>query len=102
MHHAYLLAARIFFPSHPTLDEVFFTFHNPIFTRTKMPATRHTRRTSAAPYMPYGPYPLDVFMLQASILQNIQQITDFTYQDDVNMTPANLMVAIRLMVKCDM
>ncbi len=41
-------------------------------------------------------------MLQASILQNIQQITDFTYQDDVNMTPANLMVAIRLIVKCDL
>jgi hypothetical protein len=102
MHHAYLLAARIFFPSPPTLDEAFFTFHNSIFTRTKMPATRHTRRTSAAPYKPYGPYPLDIFMLQASILENIQQITDFTYQDDVNMTPANLMVAIRLMVKCEM
>ncbi len=41
-------------------------------------------------------------MLQASILQNIQQITDFTYQDDVNMTPANLMVAIRLLVKFDL
>jgi hypothetical protein len=41
-------------------------------------------------------------MLQASILQNIQQITDFTYVDDVNMTPANLMVAIRPMVKCDL
>ncbi len=41
-------------------------------------------------------------MLQASILQNIQQITDFTYVDDVNMTPATLMVAIRLMVKCDL
>jgi hypothetical protein len=69
-----------------------------------MPATRHTRRTSAAPYKPYGPYPLPAgyFMLQASILQNIQQITDFTYQDDVKMTPANLMVAIRLIVKCDM
>ncbi len=95
MHHAYLVAAQNFSPPSPTLDEVFFTFHNPIFTRTKIPATRHTRRTSAAPYKPYGPYPLDIFMLQASILQNIQQITDFTYQDDVNMTPANLMVAIR-------
>ena len=63
---------------------------------------RHTRRTSAAPYKPYGPYPLDIFMLQASILENIQQVTDFTYQDDVTMTPANLMVAIRLMVKCEM
>ena len=41
-------------------------------------------------------------MLQASILENIQQITDLTYQDDVNMTPANLMVAIRLLVKCDL
>jgi hypothetical protein len=41
-------------------------------------------------------------MLQASILQNIQQITDFTYQDDFNMTPANLIAAIRLIVKCDM
>ena len=102
MHHAYLVAAQNFSPPSPTLDEVFFTFHNPIFTRTKMPATRHTRRTSAAPYKPYGPYPLDIFMLQASILENIQQITDFTYQDDVNMTPANLMVAIRLLVKCDM
>jgi hypothetical protein len=102
MHHAYLLAARTFFPSPPTLDEVFFTFHNPIFTRTKMPATRHTRRTSATPYKPYGPYPLDIFMLQASILQNIQQITDFTYVDDVNMTPANLLVAIHLLVKCDL
>ena len=102
MHHAYLLAARIFFPSPPTLDEAFFTFHNSIFTRTKMPATRHTRRTSAAPYKPYGPYPLDIFMLQASILENIQQITDFTYTDDVNMTPANLMVAIRLLVKCEL
>ena len=67
-----------------------------------MPATRHTRRTSAAPYKPYGPYPLDIFMLQASILENIQQITDFTYTDDVNMTPANLMVAIRLLVKCEL
>ena len=41
-------------------------------------------------------------MLQASILDNIQQITDFTYMDDVNMTPANLMVAIRLLVKCEL
>ncbi len=41
-------------------------------------------------------------MLQASILEKIQQITDFTYQDDVNMTPATLMVAIRLLVKCDL
>jgi hypothetical protein len=41
-------------------------------------------------------------MLQASILDNIQQITDFTYQDEVEMTPANLMVAIRLLVKCDL
>ncbi len=41
-------------------------------------------------------------MLQASILQNIQQITDFTYVDDVNMTPANLLVAIHLLVKCDL
>ncbi len=41
-------------------------------------------------------------MLQASILQNIQQITDFTNVDDVNMTPANLMVAIRLLMKCDL
>ena len=41
-------------------------------------------------------------MLQANILQNIQQITDFTYQDDVNTTPANLIVAIRLLVKCDL
>jgi hypothetical protein len=102
MHHAYLVAAQNFPPPSPALDEVFSTFHNPIFTRKKMPATRHTRRTSAAPYKPYGPYPLDIFMLQASILQNIQQITNFTYQDDVNMTPADLMVAIRLLVKCDL
>ncbi len=45
---------------------------------------------------------MDIFMLQANMLENIQQITDFTCQDDVNMTPANLMVAIRLMVKCEM
>jgi hypothetical protein len=102
MHVAYPVAAQNFSPPSPTLDEVFSTFHNPIFTRTKMPATRHTQRTSATPYKPYGPYPLDIFMLRASILQNIQQITDFTYQDDVNMTPANLMVAIRLIVKCDL
>jgi hypothetical protein len=102
MHHAYLVAAQTFFPPSQTLDEVFSTFHNPIFTRTKMTATRHTRRTFAAPYKPYGTYSLDIFMPQASILQNIQQITDFTYQDDVNMTPANLMVAIRLIVKCDL
>ncbi len=53
VHHAYLVAARNFSPPSPTLDEVFFTFQDPIFTRTKMPATRHTRRTSAAPYKPY-------------------------------------------------
>ena len=41
-------------------------------------------------------------MLQASILDYIQQITDFTYQDEVEMTPVNLMVAIRLLVKCDL
>ncbi len=41
-------------------------------------------------------------MLQASILDNIQQITDFTYQDEVEMTPANLMFAIRLFVKYDL
>ncbi len=67
-----------------------------------MPATRHARQTSAAPYKPYGPNPLDIHMLQASILGHIQHITDFTYQDDVNMTPADLMLAIRLLVKCDM
>jgi hypothetical protein len=41
-------------------------------------------------------------MLQASILDNTQQITDSTYQDEVNMTPVNLMVAIRLLVKCEL
>ncbi len=41
-------------------------------------------------------------MLQASILDNIQKITDFTYQDEVEMNPANLIVAIRLIVKCDL
>jgi hypothetical protein len=41
-------------------------------------------------------------MLQASTLDNIQQITDFTYQGEVEMTPANLLVAIRLLVKCDL
>ncbi len=63
---------------------------------------QHARQTPAAPYKPYGPHPLDIHMLQASILDNIQQITDFTYQDEVEMTPANLMVAIRLLVKCDL
>ncbi len=67
-----------------------------------MPATRHARHTSAASYKPYGPHPLDIHILQAIILDNIQQITDFTYQDEVEMTPANLLVAIRLLVKCDL
>jgi hypothetical protein len=102
MHHEYLLAARNCSPSPPTLDEVFSTFHNSISTRTKMPAARHARQTSAASYKPYEPRSLDIHMLQASILDNIQQMTDFTYQDEVEMTPANLMVAIRLLVKCDL
>ena len=67
-----------------------------------MPATRHARRTSAASYKPYEHRSLDIHMLQASILDYIQQITDFTYQDEVEMTPVNLMVAIRLLVKCDL
>ncbi len=67
-----------------------------------MPATQHARRTSTAPYKPYGPHPLDIHMLQASILDNIQQITDFMHQDEVEMTPANRMVAIRLLVNCDL
>ncbi len=78
MHHAYPLAARNFFPSPPTLDEVFSTFHNSISTRTKMPATRHARRTSATSYKPYEHRSIDIHMLQASILDYIQQITDFT------------------------
>jgi hypothetical protein len=88
MHVAYPVAARKFSPPSPTLDEVFSTFHNPISNRTKMPGTRHARRTSAASYKPYKPRSLDIHMLQASILDNIQQITDFTYQDEVEMTPA--------------
>jgi hypothetical protein len=99
---AYLVAARNFFPPPPTLAKVSLTFHNPHFNPKKMSAVRHARRTSAAPYKPYGPHPLDIHMLQASILDNIQQITDFTYQDEVEITPANLMVAIRLLVKCDL
>jgi hypothetical protein len=102
MHHAYLVAAQNFSLPSPTLDEVFFTFHNSISTRTNMPATRHARRTSAASYKPYEHRSLDIHMLQASILDYIQQITDFTYQDEVDMTPVNLMVAIRLLVKCDL
>ncbi len=30
----------------------------------------------------------------------IQQITNFTYQDDIEMTSSTLMVAIRLLIKC--
>ncbi len=67
-----------------------------------MPATRHARRTSAAPYKLYEPRSLDIHMLQASILDYIQQITDFTYQDEVEMTPAKRMVAIHLLVECDL
>ena len=67
-----------------------------------MPATRHARRNSAASYKSYEHRSLDIHMLQASILDYIQQITDFTYQDEVEMTPVNLMVAIRLLVKCDL
>jgi hypothetical protein len=44
---------------------------------------------------------MDIHVLQASILDNIQQITTFTYQDDIEMTPSSLMVAIRLLIKCD-
>jgi len=57
---------------------------------------RHARQTSSAPYKLYVPHPLDIHMLQASILNSIQQITDFTYQDDVSI------LAIRLLVKCVM
>jgi hypothetical protein len=52
-----------------------------------MPATR---RTSAASYKPYEPRSLDIHMLQARILDYIQQITDFTYQDEVEMTPVSI------------
>jgi hypothetical protein len=66
-----------------------------------MPATRHARQTSAASYKLYGPHPIDIHVLQASILDNIQEITAFNYQDDIKMTPSSLMVAIRLLIKCD-
>ncbi len=36
MHVAYPVAARNFSPPHPTLAEVFLTFHNPISTRTNV------------------------------------------------------------------
>ncbi len=57
-----------------------------------MPATRHTRRTSAAPYKPYGPYPLDIFMLQASILEKKRALEMMTnVPDEVRQQSLNLL-----------
>ncbi len=49
----------------------------------------------------YGTPSMNIHALQASILDNIKDITDFTIQTDIEMDSSSLMVAIRLLVKCD-
>jgi hypothetical protein len=44
---------------------------------------------------------MNIHTLQASVLGNIKDITDFTIQTDIEMNSSSLMVAIRLLVKCD-
>ena len=44
---------------------------------------------------------MNIHTLQASVLGNIKDITDFTIQTDIEMDSSSLMVAIRLLVKCD-
>jgi hypothetical protein len=98
---AYPVAARHFSPPTPTLTKVPLTFHNPNSNPTKMPAMRRGGRLYQAPYQPYGTPSMNIHTLQASVLGNIKDITDFTIQTDIEMDSSSLMVAIRLLVKCD-
>jgi hypothetical protein len=97
---AYPVAARHFSPPTPTLTKVLLTFHNPNSNPTNMPAMRRGGRLYQAPYQPYGTPSMNIHTLQASVLGNIKDITDFTIQTDIEMDSSSLMVAIRLLVKC--
>ncbi len=98
---AYSVAARHYSPPTPTLTKVPLTFHNPNSNPTKMPAMRRGGRLYQAPYQPYGTPSMNIHTLQASVLDNFKDITDFTIQTDIEMDSSSLMVAIRLLVKCD-
>jgi hypothetical protein len=68
-----------------------------------MPAIRRAfTRTFQPSYSPYGPLNTDIYSLQASILDSIQDISNFTMTHlGIQMDPSNLMRAMRLLVQCE-
>ncbi len=69
----------------------------------RMPAIRHAFTHTFQPsYSPYGPLNTDIYSLQASILDSIQEISAFTMKHlGIQMDPSDLMRAIRLLVRCE-
>ncbi len=68
-----------------------------------MPAIRRAfSRTFQPSYSPYGPLSTDIYSLQASILDTIQELSAFTMSSiGIQMDASNLIRAIRLLVRCD-
>ncbi len=68
-----------------------------------MPAIRRAfTRTFQPAYSPYGPLNTDIYSLQASILDNIQEISAFTMSNlGIQMDASDLIRAIRLLVRCN-
>ena len=68
-----------------------------------MPAIRRAfTRTHQPPTKPYEAPPMNIFAIQAAILDDIQGITNFTETyEDSHMDPSTLLRTIRLLVHCE-
>ncbi len=68
-----------------------------------MPAIRRAfTRTFQPPTKPYEAPPMNIFAIQAAILDDIQGITDFTETyEESQMDPPTLLRTIRLLVNCE-
>jgi hypothetical protein len=70
---------------------------------TTMPAIRRAyTRTFQPSYSPYSPLNTDIYSLQASILDTIQELSAFTMSNNgIQMDTHHMIQAIRLLVRCD-
>ena len=90
-----------------TADHIPPQFSQPnFFTQEQvdnMPAIRRAfTRTHQPPTKPYEAPPMNIFAIQAAILDDIQGITNFTETyEDSQMDPSTLLRTIRLLVHCE-
>ena len=68
-----------------------------------MPAIRRAfTRTYQPPTKPYEAPPMNIYAIQAAILDDIQGVTDFTETyEESQMDPSTLLRTIRLLVNCE-